>query len=143
MRMSAWSSDVCSSDLGFFVEAVAEEPESAALRILDAVIIARQPAIVAAPPPFGGDALGAFVAAHRVRLPAPAELVRRAVGHLGDHLDRLRRVEQVEGACRRLARLGCRSEEHTSELQSLMRISYAVFCLKKTKQCDTQTLKYE
>src|SRR3546814_6585215 len=27
--------------------------------------------------------------------------------------------------------LGCRSEEHTSELQSLMRISYAVFCLKK------------
>src|SRR3546814_3885580 len=28
----------------------------------------------------------------------------------------------------------CRSEEHTSELQSLMRISYAVFCLKKKKQ---------
>src|SRR3546814_6753624 len=28
-----------------------------------------------------------------------------------------------------------RSEEHTSELQSLMRISYAVFCLKKNKQC--------
>src|SRR3546814_6746946 len=28
----------------------------------------------------------------------------------------------------------CRSEEHTSELQSLMRISYAVFCLKKNKQ---------
>src|SRR3546814_13528128 len=33
-----------------------------------------------------------------------------------------RRVQRVEGA---------RSEEHTSELQSLMRISYAVFCLKK------------
>src|SRR3546814_2265882 len=29
-----------------------------------------------------------------------------------------------------------RSEEHTSELQSLMRISYAVFCLKKTKKND-------
>src|SRR3546814_4241354 len=29
-----------------------------------------------------------------------------------------------------------RSEEHTSELQSLMRISYAVFCLKKTKSTD-------
>src|SRR3546814_1766513 len=29
---------------------------------------------------------------------------------------------------------GCRSEEHTSELQSLMRISYAVFCLKKKKK---------
>src|SRR3546814_4766098 len=32
------------------------------------------------------------------------------------------------------ARLSQRSEEHTSELQSLMRISYAVFCLKKKKQ---------
>src|SRR3546814_6788273 len=30
-----------------------------------------------------------------------------------------------------------RSEEHTSELQSLMRISYAVFCLKKKKQTET------
>src|SRR3546814_4541689 len=37
---------------------------------------------------------------------------------------------------RRLCRLlhGRRSEEHTSELQSLMRISYAVFCLKKKKK---------
>src|SRR3546814_9507508 len=32
-----------------------------------------------------------------------------------------------------------RSEEHTSELQSLMRISYAVFCLKKKKQSETIT----
>src|SRR3546814_2157607 len=37
-----------------------------------------------------------------------------------------------------------RSEEHTSELQSLMRISYAVFCLKKKKKqkTDINTLKY-
>src|SRR3546814_19220170 len=34
-----------------------------------------------------------------------------------------------------------RSEEHTSELQSLMRISYAVFCLKKKKQKQTNTHK--
>src|SRR3546814_2817795 len=33
-----------------------------------------------------------------------------------------------------------RSEEHTSELQSLMRISYAVFCLKKKKKKNTNTL---
>src|SRR3546814_1316809 len=33
-----------------------------------------------------------------------------------------------------------RSEEHTSELQSLMRISYAVFCLKKKKKRDAQKL---
>src|SRR3546814_8574995 len=39
------------------------------------------------------------------------------------------------GRCKRHreARQGFRSEEHTSELQSLMRISYAVFCLKKKK----------
>src|SRR3546814_4104942 len=35
------------------------------------------------------------------------------------------------------ARLQIRSEEHTSELQSLMRISYAVFCLKKKKKHKT------
>src|SRR3546814_8602036 len=34
-----------------------------------------------------------------------------------------------------------RSEEHTSELQSLMRISYAVFCLKKKKKKDTHRNK--
>src|SRR3546814_3698788 len=34
---------------------------------------------------------------------------------------------------------GDRSEEHTSELQSLMRISYAVFCLKKKKNYKRQT----
>src|SRR3546814_5420804 len=37
----------------------------------------------------------------------------------------------------------CRSEEHTSELQSLMRISYAVFCLKKKIQNTTTTTKYK
>src|SRR3546814_9658271 len=39
-----------------------------------------------------------------------------------------------------LGRTGQRSEEHTSELQSLMRISYAVFCLKKQTEvaCDSR-----
>src|SRR3546814_6038446 len=36
---------------------------------------------------------------------------------------------------------GQRSEEHTSELQSLMRISYAVFCLKKKKSTNNTKLK--
>src|SRR3546814_8660836 len=40
----------------------------------------------------------------------------------------------------RIAPMLLRSEEHTSELQSLMRISYAVFCLKKTKNNCTDTL---
>src|SRR3546814_2680213 len=39
------------------------------------------------------------------------------------------------------ARTGDRSEEHTSELQSLMRISYAVFCLKKKTQIQNPTTK--
>src|SRR3546814_5805774 len=53
-------------------------------------------------------------------------------------------IAQIEGAAGHLAlnrpkalhalTLGMRSEEHTSELQSLMRISYAVFCLKKRTQ---------
>src|SRR3546814_9051361 len=38
---------------------------------------------------------------------------------------------------RKLPAMSVRSEEHTSELQSLMRISYAVFCLKKTIKIQT------
>src|SRR3546814_4240602 len=50
------------------------------------------------------------------------DLLGKKTWYLGD---------QPEHACI------ARSEEHTSELQSLMRISYAVFCLKKKKQQDT------
>src|SRR3546814_2849886 len=39
--------------------------------------------------------------------------------------------------------LGPRSEEHTSELQSLMRISYAVFCLKKKKRLNPRQIQYK
>src|SRR3546814_5827404 len=51
------------------------------------------------------------------------------------------RVRTWLGATGFKAKPGTRSEEHTSELQSLMRISYAVFCLKKKKNqtYDTQT----
>src|SRR3546814_4707014 len=45
----------------------------------------------------------------------------------------LRRLREVDRANRTGQRAAIRSEEHTSELQSLMRISYAVFCLKKKK----------
>src|SRR3546814_7295245 len=64
---------------------------------------------------------------------------RTIVGELdvGEHQARLVRLCVGDG-------LAVRSEEHTSELQSLMRISYAVFCLKKKKQnardTDTQRL---
>src|SRR3546814_9727548 len=42
----------------------------------------------------------------------------------------------IEATIAAMATLGARSEEHTSELQSLMRISYAVFCLKKKNNKD-------
>src|SRR3546814_9468734 len=74
-----------------------------------------------------------------------------AVG--GDFTER--RIGALDADAHRLPLLGVglggaqgspdRSEEHTSELQSLMRISYAVFCLKKTKQkhtYDTRKQKY-
>src|SRR3546814_1476066 len=71
-----------------------------------------------------------------------------AAGHVGEP-DRVLRVrmaglgrlhEQLEGALAvlRHALAALRSEEHTSELQSLMRISYAVFCLKKKKRTNQQ-----
>src|SRR3546814_5763170 len=59
-----------------------------------------------------------------------------------DEPDRLRSgavPQEVENLVRdELQRGAGRSEEHTSELQSLMRISYAVFCLKKKKHLSAQ-----
>src|SRR3546814_2604977 len=59
---------------------------------------------------------------HRAPMVRPPVARRRAVP---------RRVARLP-----VARLPARSEEHTSELQSLMRISYAVFCLKKKKHIE-------
>src|SRR3546814_9237800 len=58
------------------------------------------------------------------------QLIHRCLQFPRDMVEQMFRNGQV---CRRGSRTGCgaRSEEHTSELQSLMRISYAVFCLKK------------
>src|SRR3546814_1409084 len=98
MRISDWSSDVCSSDLGD------------RLRELDHLrhIV-------------GGDR----------PMRRLADIERLHVGPIGLGIV-ARDVPYRLGPLRR--RL-FRSEEHTSELQSLMRISYAVFCLKKkTKQ---------
>src|SRR3546814_10511583 len=109
MRISDWSSDVCSSDLaGPGVEGdqvdlrgqlvLLDEPNQLA-RIGVAVVLVLQHHI------FEGDApriVGGGIAAYK-----SCELIRL------------------------IRKAGMRSEEHTSELQSLMRISYAVFCLKK------------
>src|SRR3546814_4459992 len=80
--------------------------------------------------PAGGTA--ALAAAGR-----PAAVVR---GRRGDRLGAGRAGEPRRGAARpagfRAPAAARRSEEHTSELQSLMRISYAVFCLKKKKDTN-------
>src|SRR3546814_9866706 len=62
-----------------------------------------------------------------------------AVGGMGGHRHasqgQWRKGHELEGTLPGLDHFGYpRSEEHTSELQSLMRISYVVFCLKKKKQ---------
>src|SRR3546814_5937565 len=110
MRISDWSSDVCSSDLPakvldtllLDIEARADIELGAAeswqsVRFEEADIAAGTPKSVESGSAVGGVAQSL---AHNVTL-TPV--------------------------------LAGRSEEHTSELQSLMRISYAVFCLKKKK----------
>src|SRR3546814_7066432 len=58
-----------------------------------------------------------------------------AAGAAGDPLhERLPAVQGAGDERQRVRVADLRSEEHTSELQSLMRISYAVFCLKKKKK---------
>src|SRR3546814_10699400 len=68
----------------------------------------------------------------RVEWSVPAE--RGLPSVRGRLLARARRARRDPAAAR--ARSLPRSEEHTSELQSLMRTSYAVFCLKKKKSSD-------
>src|SRR3546814_2884567 len=66
-------------------------------------------------------------------------IVRNAVDHGIEPSDeRFNAGKPLTGSLRVSAR---RSEEHTSELQSLMRISYAVFCLKKKNQHSQDTVR--
>src|SRR3546814_1179484 len=98
MRISDWSSDVCSSDLRKFAEVKTLE------------------------------------FAHAFSVPLgngrQAELWRGRIRR--HHKESAARADAFCKAGDRIPHL--RSEEHTSELQSLMRISYAVFCLKKKKK---------
>src|SRR3546814_1654205 len=146
MRISDWSSDVCSSDLlttlilpfpcaqlAFYIDlaALAQEAfsdiDQAFRENSDSVPFGPVLALARIPilPAFAGrDAdiadLAAILEAANFRL--------RAKIPDQNHL--------VDAACHIVSR----SEEHTSELQSLMRISYAVFCLKKkNKKQQKQT----
>src|SRR3546814_8198960 len=112
MRISDWSSDVCSSDLVAVNHPVTDEFLRGMAR---GVPVHGQTTL-----PCKTGKLGRF--GFRVVL---VQGLNRQVRLMAAHFKY--RVKQ-------LVRVRIRSEEHTSELQSLMRISYAVFCLKKKKK---------
>src|SRR3546814_7336245 len=118
MRISDWSSDVCSSDL-CFVGLVREMGGNAQ----SSMTLEHYPGMTE-------KKLAEIEAEARARWPLDASLVIHRYGRLepGDRI-----VMVATAAAHRSAALAARSEEHTSELQSLMRNSYAVFCLKKKK----------
>src|SRR3546814_9624050 len=103
MRISDWSSDVCSSDLQWTYSGDLSVAWEADLfgRVTRTIEAAR------------ADTQAIEAARDMVRVTVAAETAR-----------------SYTNACS----FAQRSEEHTSELQSLMRISYAVFCLKKKTQ---------
>src|SRR3546814_6200761 len=116
MRISDWSSDVCSSDLCRSPDRQWWPDHSIAVPHTEAGQGRSFPDIRP-------------VEAVRHRQPAERNGRSKDIG-VCEHPE--------SGECRRLLLeppVPCaRSEEHTSELQSLMRISYAVFCLKKKTQ---------
>src|SRR3546814_1282465 len=114
MRISDWSSDVCSSDLS--------------LEFVDGVLAWR---LVSLDCLHACEADACDQANAVVNSPASAPLVALLSLRVAVVLDE---SKMRRGACRAVMPsvvAASRSEEHTSELQSLMRISYAVFCLKK------------
>src|SRR3546814_3917450 len=119
MRISDWSSDVCSSDLAALH---LYDVQTRTLKRLDGDWM----------PHPGREGVG--LSFHTAWLGMrPAVLARpRKTGHV-DPKSRADWYVSTDTAWRSLTTDLKRSEEHTSELQSLMRISYAVFCLKKKK----------
>src|SRR3546814_8729486 len=115
MRISDWSSDVCSSDLA----SQDLRRKRLARRDLDPQRIE-------------------YAVRSVVGSPSPEDFVVERRLRDGKGMDRI--AEAVDEIARRGDPPGSeRSEEHTSELQSLMRISYAVFCLKTNISHTTPT----
>src|SRR3546814_2836156 len=129
MRISDWSSDVCSSDLELAeTDALARHVARAGIGRHDQDDVAEV------------DGLAVMIGQA-----AMVHDLQQYVEQVGMRLFDL--VEQQHAMLILIDRVGeqaaliitdIRSEEHTSELQSLMRISYAVFCLKKKTNIHTQ-----
>src|SRR3546814_7461054 len=120
MRISDWSSDVCSSDLR--IAALERGEFRAPRRQLGRWFSVRHDKVqskgMKGGPPSGADAF---------------DLEPEGIAAFEHDMN-------MRGIDPRTGRDAGRSEEHTSELQSLMRISYAVFCLKqKKKLINTKT----
>src|SRR3546814_8175657 len=137
MRIRDWSSDLCSSDLrrrrrhrgaGLGADAAAHVRALGRGAWLQGRVAGREPGRGGRPE----VGLDQGARAERLRL---AEDRGRGASP-GAHL-----ALRLPGAAPHFLRLGLglRSEEHTSDLQSLMRTSYAVFCLKKKKEIVTTT----
>src|SRR3546814_9715289 len=129
MRISYWSSDVCSSDLTEVECLVAADDDTYTYnkRINRLAPIQEHRMIQRAidrgvPRERIADALGLDVQTVRKR-------TRMLEGICPEAVEILKDMPCLAGTFDILRRMA-RSEEHTSELQSLMRISYAVFCLK-------------
>src|SRR3546814_1528602 len=126
MRISDWSSDVCSSDLPGRRDAAnfhVADPSGFLMGFVD-----DQPVACISVVRYGDGYgfLGFYIVARELRGRGHGMAVWQAgLQHLGS------RTIGLDGV---VAQQDNRSEEHTSELQSLMRISYAVFCLKKKQR---------
>src|SRR3546814_4688620 len=82
----------------------------------------------------GGNIIDARIHTMRDGMAMDNFLVQDPFGGPFNDADQLNRIRiAIEEALANRHKMTARSEEHTSELQSLMRISYAVFCLKKKK----------
>src|SRR3546814_4723666 len=121
MRISDWSSDVCSSDLDEIVRPQ-DLKRAAHLRAVE----------IAAAPHHVVEHVELGFVDKQTKLTRLAELgLGRQQGDAGEPLVTVSRHRRRGDRQQRAAKaVSGRSEEHTSELPSLMRISYAVFCLE-------------
>src|SRR3546814_4624187 len=129
MRISDWRSDVCSSDLAQrqHHDHEAQQRAGAELRGLACVVLQPASHLAHASRPRSRPCAGRSAAHRAARTAAPTAPCLAAAP-----------TSTTRATVARRASGAPRSEEHTSELQSLMRISYAVFCLKKKKKKKTR-----
>src|SRR3546814_2121774 len=115
MRISDWSSDVCSSDLlepgpVVLLSTATKAGRPNVMTMSWHMMMEFTPPLIGCVVSSGNHSFAALRATRQCVIAVPARKLAAKVVKVG------------------------RSEEHTSELQSLMRISYAVFCLKKKKK---------